>query len=345
MSAFFDPDVKRAVDDHFRSVAARDRIPGIAFGVVADGRLVHAGGVGTHSVALSAVPGPSTSSRICSMTKSFVAAAVLMLRDEGRLSLDDPIAAHVPALTDLELPTRDSAPLRVRDLMSMSSGLPEDDAWGDRLMNLDAREVDRILASIGSFAHAPGVAYEYSNLGWVVLGRVISAVSGATTQEFVTSKLLRPLEMTSTGWDPPVSDMLTGYRVTEWAWEEELPPLPDGDFAPMAGLWSTVNDLSRWIAFFLDAFPARDDPDDGPLCRSSRREMQQAHRAWRSSYDAGRGGSRLVGTASDCRSSTTGVSVTWLVTRVGFPGSARTCGGSLTGVLVSSRSPTARTRR
>jgi CubicO group peptidase (beta-lactamase class C family) len=83
--------------------------------------------------------------------------------------------------------------------------------------------------------------------------------------------------------------MLTGYRVTDWAWEEELPPLPDGDWAPMAGLWSTVNDLAKWIAFFLDAFPARDDPDPGPLRRSSRREMQHVHRAWRSTYNAGTG--------------------------------------------------------
>jgi CubicO group peptidase (beta-lactamase class C family) len=284
--SYFSSEVTAAVDDHFQAVVARDQVPGIAYGLIADGRLVHAGGVGARRVGAAEIPGPSTSSRICSMTKSFVAAGVLALRDEGRLGLDDSVVTFIPALANLELPTLDSAPLRIRDLMSMSSGLPDDDAWGDRLMNLEAREVDELFSRIGAFAHAPGVAYEYSNLGWVMLGRVITTVSGMSAQAFVSDRLLRPLRMNATDWNPPVGEALTGYRVQDGEWVEELPPLADGDFAPMAGLWSTVEDLATWVAFFLDAFPARDEPDTGPLRRSSRREMQQAHRAWRSTYDA-----------------------------------------------------------
>jgi CubicO group peptidase (beta-lactamase class C family) len=223
------------------------------------------------------------------MTKSFVAAAVLVLRDEGRLALDDPVTTFIPALADLELPTLDSAPLRLRDLMSMSSGLPDDDAWGDRLMNLEASEVDEVFRSVGSFAHPPGVTYEYSNLGWVMLGRVVTTVSGMPAQALISDRLLKPLGMNSTVWNPPAGEALTGYRVQDGEFVQELPPLDDGDFAPMAGLWSTVADLTTWIAFFLDAFPARDDTDSGPLRRSSRREMQQAHRAWRSTYDTDTG--------------------------------------------------------
>ena len=71
------------------------------------------------------------------MTKSFTAATILGLRDEGRLSLDDPIARHVPEVAGLHGPTADSPPITVRHLLTMSSGLGTDDPWGDRQQGLD----------------------------------------------------------------------------------------------------------------------------------------------------------------------------------------------------------------
>jgi CubicO group peptidase (beta-lactamase class C family) len=81
---------------------------------------------------------------------------------------------------------------------------------------------------------------------------------------------------------------MTGYRWVDDRWEEEG-PLGDGEVAPMGGLWSSVRDLAAWISFFLDAFPPRDGADAGPLSRASRREMQQAHRAFPSAYDEATG--------------------------------------------------------
>ena len=275
-----------ALDDHFSRVADRDQVPGIAYGLIVGGELVHSGGVGSMRVGEDEIPGPDSPSRICSMTKSFVAAALLMLRDEGRLALDDPIAEHVPELRSLAPPTVDSPPIALRHLLSMASGLPEDDNWGDRHMDLDAPAVDTVFRAGATFARAPGVAFEYANLGWVMLGRVITNVAGTTAQEFVRERILDPVGLGSTTWrPPPAAERMTGYRLVDGVWQEESAPLDDGDFAPMAGLWSTVSDLARWIAFLLDAFPPRDDPDVGPLSRSSRREMQQVHRAFRSEYD------------------------------------------------------------
>ena len=82
---------------------------------------------------------------------------------------------------------------------------------------------------------------------------------------------------------------MIGHRWQDEKWIEESAPLEDGDFAPMAGIWSTAEDLTRWMSFLADAFPARDGADDAPLARASRREMQQVHRAAPSEYDQSSG--------------------------------------------------------
>ena len=281
---------RQAIDAHFAQVAERDAVPGIAYAVVAGGEVVHAGGVGVARVGAATRPGPDTGSRICSMTKSFVAAALLALRDQGLLGLDDPVVRHVPELSSLRLPTADSPQLTVRSLLTMAAGLPDDDAWADRQMDLSALGVDALLRAGATFAHPPGTVFEYSNFGWVILGRVASKVSGMAVQELVTRTVLRPLGLVSTCWSPPASDVgMTGHRRRDGAWAEESAPLGDGDFAAMGGLWSTAADVARWMIFLLDAFPPRDDADDGPLSRASRREMQQVHRAWPSTSDAASG--------------------------------------------------------
>jgi CubicO group peptidase (beta-lactamase class C family) len=104
-------------------------------------------------------------------------------------------------------------------------------------------------------------------------------------QLFVTTELLAPLGLESTTWTTPVeANVMRGHR---WRgdWVEEPAPLADGGFAAIGGLWSTVADLARWVGFLADAFPPRDERDDGALCRASRREMQHVHRARRSTFD------------------------------------------------------------
>jgi CubicO group peptidase (beta-lactamase class C family) len=187
--------IASATDGVFKRAAARDNVRGIAYGVVLDGNLVHSGGVGGLRHGTSPRPGPDSRSRICSMSKSFLAAAVLMLRDAGILALDDPIARYVPAAQDVTLPTADSPPLTVRLLMSMASGLPEDDLWADRNLELAYSDVDKILRRGVVFARPPGTAFEYSNLGYVLLAQAIRGVSGVRAQEFVEVQLLAPL-----GW-------------------------------------------------------------------------------------------------------------------------------------------------
>lgn len=217
--------------------------------------------------------------RIASMTKSFIAAAVLMLRDRGLLTLDTPIATVVPEFASLQLPTDDSPPLLIRDFVTMSTGFASDDPWGDRQMAISEDDLSEIMRDGAYFSVPSGTQFMYSNYGYAVLGRVITNVSRIHFSDFVEHELLRPLALERTSWEPVDDTFARPHRLQDGqVIPDLLEPLRMGAFAPMAGLWSTAHDLLRWSEFFLDAYPARDDTDDAPLRRSSRREMQQIQR-------------------------------------------------------------------
>ena len=277
------PALVRAVDEHMRLARDRDGVRGIAYGVVAAGVLVHAGGIG-ELAENGGTPDEHSLFRMASLTKSFTASAVMHLRDAGRLRLDDPVAAHVPEAAALRGPTADSPAITLRHLLTMASGLAGDNPWADRHVDVGRATMNAWLRGGATFAHAPGTAYEYSNLGYGILGRVVENVSGRTLQSYVTNHLLIPLGMASTVWTldaaPDGVCVAEGYQRIDGAWTPVGAPLGDGDLAALGGLWSTVSDLARWVTFFTDAFPARDDPDTMPLARASRREMQEVATSW-----------------------------------------------------------------
>jgi CubicO group peptidase (beta-lactamase class C family) len=271
-----------AAADHLADTTfAGWKVPGVAYGIVRDGELVHSRGLGTTQVGRSVVPGADSVFRIASMTKSFTAATVLLLRDDGLLRLDDPVADHVPELANLRGPTTDSPAITIRHLLTMTAGFPTDDPWGDRQQGLDLEQFAELLRGGISFAWAPGVRFEYSNLGYGILGRVITNVAGQEYREVVRDRLLTPLGMAATTYlesEVPSDRLVHGYHWADEQWTEE-PRDPYGALASMGGLFTTVRDLARWVGEFTDAFPPRDDPETGhPLRRASRREMQQPHR-------------------------------------------------------------------
>jgi CubicO group peptidase (beta-lactamase class C family) len=255
--------------DHW---ATTHHLPALVWGVMLDGQLTLSG----HSGQLDDGSSPTTRTvfRIASMTKPFTAATVLRLRDDGLLTLDDP----VPDLPSG--PTSDSTPITLRHLLSMQSGFTADDPWADRHLDLDAAELDAILAAGPRFGVPPGTAFEYSNLGFAVIGRAVQRWIDRRIQDLVDEVLLQPLGLQRTTWHcPSHDDWARPYRVEDDAPVRDGEPVGDGVLAPMGGLWSTVDDLVRVMAFFDDAFPPRDGDDNGPLRRSSRREQQQVQRA------------------------------------------------------------------
>jgi len=268
------------VDRVFQDFVAKAHVPGAAWGIVIDGELAHSGVAGVRDVEGKAPVTLDTAFRIASMTKSFTAISILKLRDEGKLSLDDPAERYVPELQALVYPTTDSPHITIRHLLSHAEGFPEDNPWGDRqLADSDAQLTEMLRGGI-PFSNSPGVAYEYSNYGFAILGRIVSRVSGMPYTEYVASAILRPLGMTSTSLEPrsvPPDRLAHGYRWEDDRWKDE-PLLANGSFGSMGGMITTVPDLARYVAAFLGAWPPRDGAEGPPLRRSSLREMQQVWR-------------------------------------------------------------------
>lgn len=268
------------IDSLMSAFAARARVPGIAYGIIVDGKVVHIGTTGLRDVGARSPVDTSSVFRIASMTKSFTALSILKLRDEGRLSLDDPAEKYVPELKSLQYPTTDSPKITIRLLLSHSTGFPEDNPWGDQQLADTDEELSRMLRRGIPFSTSPGTNYEYSNLGFAILGRIVVNVSGMPYERFVRENVLLPLGMTSTTLEAaqvPANRLAHGYRLQDGKWLEE-PQLPHGAFGSMGGMLTSIADLGKWVGFMLDAWPPRDGAERGPVRRSSAREMQQVAR-------------------------------------------------------------------
>jgi len=176
--------------------------------------------------------------------------------------------------------TTDSPRLTIRHLLSHSEGFPEDNPWGDRHLADSEDALSQMLRGGIPFSNAPGLAYEYSNYGFAILGRIVANVSGQRYDDYVTANILGPLGMTSTTLEAakvPADRIAHGYRWEDDQWKNE-PLLPHGAFGSMGGMLTSVRDLSRYVGAFLSAWPPRDGPETAPIRRASLREMQQVWR-------------------------------------------------------------------
>ena len=262
------------IDAAFDRWQAAAHAPGLVYGVVQDGRIIHLRTAGVRTVDGPAVT-PDTLFRIASMSKAFTGLAILKLRDEGRLSLDDLAETHVPEMASWTYPTADSPRIRVRDLLNHTSGFVTDDPWGDRQQVITEAGFTRMLTDGVPFTRAPQTAFEYSNFGYALLGRIVTNVSGRPYNEYIEAEIMRPLGMASSGYDvfaSPQDRRALGYRWENDAWSRE-PDMIHGVFGAMGGLETSAEDYARWISFLLSAWPARDEPDAGPVRRSTVREM------------------------------------------------------------------------
>lgn len=275
MRVITDEDLRRIVDGHFRRAYDEGAAPGISYGVVRGDRLVHHGGLGSVDLAIpGAVPNCDTVFRIASMTKSFTAATALSLRDEGLLVLDRPAAEYVPALARPGLISQ----VTVRHLLTMSAGFVTDDPWGDRQQDLPTSDFLALLSDDLAPSWRPGRQFEYSNLGYAIVGLVIESVTGRSYREVVRERLLAPLALAASGFD--VSEVgahlvAKGYVRRGSDWEVE-PIAGHGAFSPMGGLLSSVRDTARWVSTLL---AAEEDRERAPALRpDSLREMASGQR-------------------------------------------------------------------
>lgn len=237
-------------------------LPSIAYGITHAGEVVSLGAC--HDEAHRPVD-ETTRFRASSITKSITAAATLLLRDRGLVSLDTPVRDVLPWVTQGE-----HDPMRIGHLLTMTAGLPTDDPWIDELDDLTVESFDEIVARGLTMSRSPGVEYEYSNVGYALLGRVIAAVTGQSYQRVIDAEILQPLGMSDSGFDVPASPL----RVRGHQHAFDRPVVREievalGAFAPSGGLWTSLRDLARWQM----ALEASAHAPDGPLPQRLAREM------------------------------------------------------------------------
>ena len=225
------------------------RSPGVSAGVVRGGRLVWSAHVGSARVgAVRATADDDTQFMIGSVTKTFTALAVMALRDEGRLSLDDTLDTFLPD-------TRHSR-VALRQMLAHASGLQREPV-GNIWESLEAPDRAAFLQGVEEAEQVlpPHHAFHYSNLAYGLLGQVIETVTGQDWEHVVHARILDPLRMTRTGLTP-ADDRALGYQVDPYAGTvREEPLFTLNATAPLGGLWSTVSDMARYAAYVAD-------PDD-----------------------------------------------------------------------------------
>jgi CubicO group peptidase (beta-lactamase class C family) len=267
------------LDQICKAYADKNHFPGFTFGLVVDGKLVHTYSQGYTDLDKKTRVTTQSDFRIASMTKSFTAMAILKLRDEGKLQLDDLVEKYIPEMKGQHYLTTDAAPATIRNLLTHAAGFPEDNPWGDRQLAVTDEAMLSMIKKGVSFSNVPGIAYEYSNMGFAMLGYIIKKVSGKTYEQYITSNILLPLGMTHTYWnykEVPANQLAHGYRWLNDNWVEQ-PLLGDGAYGAMGGMITTMEDFSKYLQLHLAAWPPRSDKETGPVKRSSLREM---HHAW-----------------------------------------------------------------
>jgi CubicO group peptidase (beta-lactamase class C family) len=277
-----------ALERQIRREQREQRLPSITAAVLRDGELVWEKAVGAADVSSELEATPDMQYRLGSITKTFTAAAIMQLRDAGKLDLEDTLDKHVDAAAH--------AP-SLRRLLSHTSGLQretQDDAW------LKARfaDVPELLDTLGEAEQVlpPGARFHYSNLAFALLGVVVERASGLPYAQYVQERLLTPLGLTRTTFEPhePVA---VGYVVQPYVdgvWTEA--PVSTGAWIAAGQLWGTVADLCAWASFLAD-------PDEAVLARTTVEEMRTVqtiddHVRWSGGYGLGlmlaRDGDRIL---------------------------------------------------
>ena len=215
-----------------------DRLPSVAAAVVRKGDVVWSNAVGRANYAEARDATPGTQYCIGSITKTFTATAIMQLRDEGSLDLDDRLEQHLPGIAHGS-PT-------IRRMLAHLSGMQRE--VGEMFVDGSTPTEEELEVA---FALEPAQAHHYSNLAFGLLGRVVTTKTGIPYTQYVDQRIIGPLGLTRTTWhsqDPKAQ----GYLVDEYArtvWVEDETDL--GGVAAMGQLWSTVEDLCRWATFLV----------------------------------------------------------------------------------------------
>jgi D-alanyl-D-alanine carboxypeptidase len=270
-------------DTYLEKVAAfvkEHRLPGVAAGVVVGDELVWSAGYGFADVKTERPHDARTLFRIASITKTFTATAIMQLRDEGALHLDDPAVAYLPELRDARNPHGPIETVTIRRMLSHESGLMGDPPGARWFHDVYESSPAANLAKASDIAATipPNLQQKYSNMAYQLLGEIVARAGGRPYVDAIRARILEPLDMASTGFAPLAPELearrAVGYR-PRWLTDAFTPATGLDDFpAAEGGLQSCVEDLARWLSA---QFPAEGAPDAHRtvLADATLREMQR----------------------------------------------------------------------
>ncbi len=263
------------VESMYQEFVEDKNIPGLAYGVVLDGQLIYANGIGLANIEQNISANPQTLFRTASLSKNFTAIAIFQLRDADKLSLDDPISRYLPAMKNVKYLTNDSPKITIRHLLNHRAGLPKDGAWADVKMADTNQQLQKLINAGISLAYVPGTFNQYSGLGYALLGRVVETISEMPFSQYSQQHILQPLGMQRSVWEYSNANskqLAIGYKQRNNQ-HKPLPFVHHGSFGAIGGLISSVEDFSLFAKLHLDAWPERNTADNSILKRSSLREM------------------------------------------------------------------------
>ena len=234
------------VDDYIHQEMRKRHIPGLALAVVLDGKSVKLQGYGFANLELESPVTPNTVFELASVTKQFTAAGIMLLVQDGRLSVDDTLGKLLKGTPEA------LSSITLKQLMSHTSGLPREGPLGSGRSYRDDITEDEIWRTARRLRpeSLPGDKYSYSNLGFNLLGMVIEGVSGKSYSDFMQSRIFGPLGMTSTC----VNDLRTviNNRANGYYWENGVykngEPTSPTTYWSSGSIVSTAADLEKWDA-------------------------------------------------------------------------------------------------
>jgi D-alanyl-D-alanine carboxypeptidase len=223
-------------------------LPGVVVGVVAGDDLVWSRGFGFADTAAKTAMTPQTKFRMASHSKLFTATAIMQLRDEGKLHLDDEVSKHLPWFK-VKTKGADDPGITIEELLSHGSGLPrEADAhWTTYEFPTDEQLVALVAERQAAFA--PAERWKYSNLAYTIAGKIVEAVSGQRWADYVQQHIFDPLDMDDSSVDLDVPGLAVGYGRRMPDGSREVMPFVDArSMAAATGLTSTVEDMARFVS-------------------------------------------------------------------------------------------------
>lgn len=224
------------------------RLPGFAIGVVKNGKLIYAKGFGVTKLGTNTPVTSRSLFHMASVTKTFVATAVMQLVEQGKIDLDAPITKYLPYFKMDDERYRD---IKVRQMLSHTSGIPDTTNYHWDKPEYDDGALERFVRSTANqkLVFTPGEKFAYSNTAYEILGDLISKVSGETFEDYVQHHILTPLGMKDSTLllRQANANLLTSPHVDEDGKPAVSKVFPyNRAHAPSSTLYSNIDDMSRW---------------------------------------------------------------------------------------------------